>query len=198
MFLFGKTSSGILHTYNDQCIKTNFILLGVPLVPVASYYQLSPEKGIRIPLNAKSILYSYGRIVIPIAGIVMLLAWVLSDTPISPAIPVSGALLLALGIYSWRTAGKPNEQQKKVRDALEQVIGYNMLPEHLPETLRMAIFQELVAKVAEQYGTTPVDELLLRGDVGADDALLLYCAAYYMDKVQPNAVSKTFLEKHQL
>ena len=196
MFLFGKAAVGTLYLHNDQCIKTDFILIGFPIFPVASYYQLSPEKGIRIPLHLKSVLYAYGRNLLPLAGIVMLLAWPLQHTqaPVSPVIPVLGLIILALGIFCWFTARGPKPAEVKVREALEKAVGYNMLPQQLPEELRTAIFEELILKVNKEFGFRPLEEIL----VSEEDNTLLYCAAYYMNNIRPNSITSAFLQKHQL
>ncbi|WP_295117800.1 hypothetical protein [uncultured Chitinophaga sp.] len=196
MFLFGKAAVGTLYLHNNQCIKTDFILIGFPVFPVASYYQLSQEKGIPIPLHLKSVLYAYGRNLLPLVGLVMMLTWPLQNplAPISPIIPILGLLILALSIFCWFTARGPKPDEVKVREALEKAIGYNMLPQQLPEELRTAIFDELILKVNKEFGFRPLEEILVSEEYNT----LLYCAAYYMDKVQPNSVTSEFLQKHQL
>lgn len=135
----GTILMGNIHSYNKQYIATKFFTLGVPLFPVASYFFVTPERGIEMDkVHGKSVLKGYLSFATLVFGLLALLR-VLGS-------PTIGMILLGISVYFFWFFGKPTEAEKKERDLFEKATGMNALPSFLDKgtarTLRNNIVQQ--------------------------------------------------------
>lgn len=180
----GTQFVGEIDNLGTESIQTKFFLLGLPLLPLESYYCLNSGfrsvQGFEIPMNRKSVLIAY-------------LFWWLSVLPM-----VTGGMfffisketqylgLLVLSIVIWfivHSLAKLSQPERRRRTILKNIAGIGAPPEFLPRDL----IRETLLKLEDQWQTKTSNPAQQNWRDAAssihklelDSLLLLFCLASY-------------------
>lgn len=160
----GPTFEGAVDHVGEECVLTRFFSVGVPLVPMKSFFVVSRTqrtvKAIPIALNAKSVVLAYARwgafCLVVLAGAVA--AFGPAERPLhldlAPFFIAACAWLLAtfaLGHLSGRAGAQ--------RLVFREVTGTSARPEWLPPRVAQRILDEVEAK--RRARSTPVWEFVV-------------------------------------
>ncbi|RBL93573.1 hypothetical protein [Chitinophaga flava] len=174
--MIGTIFTGSIHQYKNQGIRTKFFIIGLPLFPVSSYYKISANEGIALPLNGKSIWHGYSRTTFLAMGIVGLLF--ARELPIPLLILAFAAFFN--GLYSWALYTILPKEEEATRYYFSRAFDYNILPELLPQNIQLALFQELLQVYRQQIDSLmDWEQMITQGHINENNKYLLYTAAYY-------------------
>ncbi len=144
----GTVFTGTVDQVGEESIQTKFFMIGVPLIPLESFFVLRDRgngvDGFPIPLNGKSVVLAYLRwgafIAAVIAGVMAMV------TPSYRRGPTDfiglGGLLAAWGLLTF-VAGKPGKASLARRLIFKAATGISATPDLLPAHLASEIHQSL-------------------------------------------------------
>ena len=191
--------TGTIEEFKGQSIKTKFFILGIPLFPISSYYFVGKNKGMETPLIGKSARFGFARTFCLAAGLGLTLTCQINDHWQNKEIKIltiaAACIFMFVAIYSWIKQQSISESDKKSRLILEKAIGYNMLPSKLPKATRLQLRKVIASKMLEKYKEVDVNTIFTRTDYENSEIPLLYSMALYTESINPNPVTKGFLEK---
>jgi hypothetical protein len=183
----GTQFIGKIDKINNESIQTKFIVLGMPLFPIGSFYCLEdPFPGsrlIRIQLNRKSVILAYLRWWISIPSITLIIiGWALEQYTYL----FGGALGIAIFLVTL-LFGRLSSDEKERRKILINVVGLGADPKILPQEMR----QSILAKLEEKWGQTNVISLHENWkSVSSLSSMeihlypLIYCLALYAEEAE--------------
>ena len=177
---------GEIDSLGPESIQTKFFLLGLPLIPLESYYCLEQTsngiKGFPIPLSSKSILLTYLRWWVVALSIVVgiIQAFIIGDR--------SWAILIVLGILiGWLSMklGRLHPDEKRRRMVFRTIVGLGAPPELLPDNVSQNIRIGLEKQWLELQSSSTVQDwqtILSPESIKLERLPLLYCLASYGNK----------------
>jgi hypothetical protein len=181
----GTMFLGRVEALGGESIQTKFFVLGVPLVPLASYYateeRLNGVSGIEIPVHGTSVAAGYLRLLSGVAAALCgIFAW-LRHRSYNPQYGMM--TLAAVSFVVWVLAvfvlGRLSARERVRRQILRAVTGLGAPPELLPAHMRAMVGDRITAAWAEA-GAGADWRKRLRENVASDDELrLLYVLAEY-------------------
>ena len=173
----GTLFTGTVDRVGEQSVQTKFFMIGVPLIPMESYYVLREEvggvNGFSIPLNSKSVLLAYARwgsfIAAVIAGVMAMAtsSYHREAADFLPAIVFASAWLY----FTFFTAS-PSRRERARRSVLRSVTGLAAPPALLPPHIADEVLKKLEAMpagssdLALEFATSLYRSVLL-SDTGA-------------------------------
>lgn len=191
----GVINTGAVQAGNGAAIKTRFLLIGMPICPLGSYYCISEgadgDQGMDIPLHAKSVLLGYARWWLGVAAFLMIVFAVAGGRH-GPGL---GLLFPAVGtLFLWGLTvfklGKLSPDEELRREILASFTGFGIDPKDLHVFDAHKIYKGLCEEWTAQTGlkTWRPSVRTARGS----DACLLYAIATYkvaseFGKNQPDA-----------
>ena len=139
----GTIFAGEVDGIKRESIKTKFFMLGLPLIPLESYYCLEStqqgERGFPISLNTKSVIIAYVRWWFGMGSILgIIMAFIIEDFIL--LLPSIIGLLIALSTI-W--IGRLPPKEKLRRQILINSIGVGAPPDLLPENLVVELGDKL-------------------------------------------------------
>jgi hypothetical protein len=144
----GTVFTGTVDQVGEESIQTKFFMIGVPLIPMESYFVLRDHgngvDGFPIPLNGKSVLLAYlrwGAFIAAVIGGIM--AMVTPSYRREPADFVFAAVALAVWIGATFFAGKPNKGTLARRLIFKAATGISATPDLLPSHVATEIHESL-------------------------------------------------------
>jgi len=148
----GTIFTGTCDRVGEQSVQTKFFMIGVPLVPLESYYvlqeQLNGVNGFAIELSGKSVLLAYARwgsfIGAVIAGIHAMVTTHSWNRTAADFIPL--ALCTAAWAYFTFFTASPGKRERARRSVLKSVTGLAALPSMLPPHIADEVFKKLEAQ----------------------------------------------------
>ena len=144
----GTVFTGTVDQVGDESIQTKFFMIGVPLIPLESFFVLRDRgngvDGFPIPLNGKSVVLAYLRwgsfIGAVIAGVVALV------TPSYRRGPID-VLPVVIAVTAWAlltfVVGKPNKASLARRLIFKAATGISATPDWLPTHVAREIHESL-------------------------------------------------------
>ena len=144
----GTVFTGTVDQVGEESIQTKFFMIGVPLIPMESFFVLRDRgngvDGFPIPLNGKSVLLAYLRwgafIGAVIAGIA---AMVTPSWRRGPADFIGVGVMLVGWVLFTFVAGKPGKASMARRLVFKAATGISATPDLLPSHLASEIHQSL-------------------------------------------------------
>jgi hypothetical protein len=140
--------------HKGQFIGTQFIVLGVPLIPLRSVFFTGEfsDKGIPIGFYWKQVLKIY-MIFICLIGVFVVIGFSHEKYLISSKITAQWliALCIILGLYFAFLFGRMNEEEKELRDLYGQAMDLNALPEYMSRSRARAVQKALISKFEEMF-----------------------------------------------
>src|SRR3990167_4206706 len=144
----GTVFTGTVEQVGEESIQTKFFMIGVPLIPLESFFVLRDRgngvDGFPIPLNGKSVLLAYLRwgafIGAVIAGI---MAMVTPSYRREPTEFIGVAVLSVAWVVLTFFAGKPGKAILARRLIFKAATGISATPDLLPSHLASEIHQSL-------------------------------------------------------
>jgi hypothetical protein len=125
-------------------VKTRFLMIGVPLVPMGSYLVKVNEEGadgeaIPIPLCAKSVAWGYGRIGLIVAGVIVFILGlppnVRAKIPLAPVFCTLG--MVAMWVVAWMSFKWTRATRARAEELAQLAeIPDEVLDEHLAQKRR--------------------------------------------------------------
>lgn len=147
---------------DDESIQTKFLIIGVPLAPISSFYatteQLGGVRGFEIPLHGTSVAAGYLRLGLALAAILTGVFGYLQYRPWRPELTlffISGACV-ALWAASMFLLGRLSTAEKERRRHLRLATGVGAPPEILTTEMKDALHIELERR-ALAAGVNPHD-----------------------------------------
>jgi hypothetical protein len=176
----GTMFFGRVESLAGEAIETKFLVIGVPLLPLGSYYLTNGRQGVEIPLHGKSVLLGYARIGLWIGAFIWgLMAYVTkhySDGPevfIGPAVLGIGAAVLTFAVGGVSKAEQPR------RLLLRTVAGLGAPPAILSQDIRSNIQDRLEKAWAARSTGKAWRDALESGSLKKDDARWCFALASY-------------------
>ncbi len=197
MTLLREMFAGDVDAVGDESIQTKFLGLGLPLLPVQSYYIRGPSTGCNpcgfsVGLHLRSIMSGYLRywLGLPIAAVLLSLN-VIGSQP-----TVCGYSCAATGLWLavlWWVA-RPPARVARQRKILGMVVGLGADPCWVPRDMVPQILENLNKKwelVRGEFSLQKIDDAL------GERALLplVYAIARYENRLHPNVESATLAQK---
>lgn len=144
----GTVFTGTVDQVGEESIQTKFFMIGVPLIPMESYFVLRDHgngvDGFPIPLNGKSVLLAYlrwGAFIAAVIGGIM--ALVTPEYRRGPAdFVLAGGALVAWVVLTF-FAGKPNRAILARRLIFKAATGISATPDLLPAHVASEIHESL-------------------------------------------------------
>lgn len=144
----GTMFMGEVDAVGSQSIQTKFFVLGVPLLPLGSFYFTSPGRGIEIPIHGKSVLAGYLRLVLGLAAVGLVIRlFVMSSWHRDVEDWVVAIASVALAIGSIFFLGRLGSVEKARRTVLLARTGLAADPAVLPTHVRHDIERDLRARL---------------------------------------------------
>ena len=175
---------GDVDNVNGHDIQTKFLVIGLPLVPLQSYFCTADGSGMEIPLSMRSVFFCYLRtafFVVAIYGLLfgaldVFLDMHLIDTMSGPVMLGLGAICAVLGVVSVLYLGTESKSRVLSRVAIGKLTGLYAHPDMLPSDLRSRVADDLQDSwqtMAEAVSVSDWRELAESREVPA----LAYCCA---------------------
>jgi len=180
----GTQFLGNVDSVSTENIQTKFFLLGLPLIPLESYYCLESGfrnvRGFPRAMNRKSILvaYLFWWIAFPlmVVGIVLFFA---NDREIQYLLL---ALLGAIVWFAVNRMARLDSTEKRRRTIFKNIAGISAPPELLPQD----VLQRVLLSLEELWRSKTFDpslsdwrNVVFLEDFELDSHLILYCLASY-------------------
>lgn len=154
----GTMFMGEVDAVGSQSIQTKFFVLGVPLLPLGSFYFTSPGRGMEIPIHGKSVVAGYLRLVLGLAAVGLIIRlFVMSSWNRDASDWIVAFASVALAVASLFVLGNLGREEKARRTVLLARTGLAADPAILPTNIRHDIEREL-------RGRLEAKELPLRPD----------------------------------
>lgn len=144
----GTVFTGTVDQVGEESIQTKFFMIGVPLIPLESFFVLRDRgngvDGFPIPLHGKSVLLAYLRWGAFIAAIIAgVMAMVTPSYRRGPAdFLAAGVAVVAWGLLTF-LAGKPNKASLARRLIFKAATGISATPDLLPAHVASEIHDSL-------------------------------------------------------
>lgn len=144
----GTMFMGEVDSVGSQSIQTKFFVLGVPLVPLGSFYFTSPGRGIEIPIHGKSVIAGYLRLVLGLAAVGLIIRlFVMSSWHRDASDWVVTFACIALAVASLFVLGNLGREEKARRTVLLSRTGLAADPAVLPTHIRSEIERDLRSRM---------------------------------------------------
>lgn len=150
----GTMFLGRVDALDHESIQTKFLIVGVPIAPIASYFatseQASGVTGFEIPLNVKSVLAGYARLGLGLAAFLFGLFGYIEHRPWHGAehyFVLAGACA-ALWLLSMFFLGRLSERERQRRAYLRTATGVGIPPELLGEDMKDALARDLARRAS--------------------------------------------------
>lgn len=196
----GTFYSGTIAEFNGQSIKSKFVIIGIPLFPISSFYFVNKTQGMKLPLVGKSARIGMGRTLCTLIASVLFV--VLAAFHHYPNIGVkiltiAGTVIFTgIALYSWLSGQNMPEEEKNTRLILEKTITYNMLPSLLPKDTRISIMQSTLMKLDNKYSDFFMRPNYSISDFDKRELPFLYTLCLYMSTIKENKYAIRFLENN--
>ncbi len=144
----GTVFTGTVDQVGEESIQTKFFMIGVPLIPMESFFVLRDRgngvDGFPIPLNGKSVLLAYLRWGAFIAAIIGgIFAMVTPSYRRGPAdFVIAGIALVAWAVLTF-LVGKPTKASLARRLIFKAATGISATPDLLPAHVASEIHESL-------------------------------------------------------
>ena len=150
MIRIGTVFSGAVDQHGDESIQTKFFMLGVPLIPLESFYVLREEgngvKGFAIPLHGKSVLLGYARWGTFIGLVISCVTTFTRSSYLRSAGDYVMPTLLAIAwVVTTFVLGRLAPQEKARRSLFKAATGVAAPPEYVPSHVAQGIHESLQA-----------------------------------------------------
>ena len=184
----GTIFAGRIAGMGSESIQTKFFMLGLPILPLESYYAVQDTgrgiSGIPIPMSAKSALLGLARywLLVP-----MVLGIIFGLIEGEAAYLAMGAGAFVGWVALTFVVGRPSARERRQRRVLAMGTGTYARPEWLPVDLTLDTLGELKAKwTALGADRAPDDWMPDHQGVPADlgQQVLLYAIASYAHRTE--------------
>jgi|GEM_PF-4192836 len=150
-FRIGTMFMGEVDSVGPQSVQTKFFVLGVPLVPLGSFFFTAPGRGIEIPINGRSVAAGYSRLVFGLGATLLVLRLFVMSSWHRDASDYAAAFgAAAMFVASLVFLGRLDKAEKRRRTVLLARTGLAADPAILPALLRSGIAADLRARLAEK------------------------------------------------
>lgn len=144
----GTVFTGTVDQVGEESIQTKFFMIGVPLIPMESFFVLRDHgngvDGFPIPLNGKSVVLAYLRWGAFIAAIIGgVVAMVTPSYRRGPADFVLAGIALVAWVVLTFVVGKPSKASMARRLIFKAATGISATPELVPAHLATEIHASL-------------------------------------------------------
>jgi len=187
----GTIMLGSVQEADHEAIKTKFLMVGLPLFPLGSYYVGEDGSAVKVKLNLPSVsvgyMRFYGGVGAALGLILGLITWFKKIDPN----PQMGMLLVILGVISlvmflasMSVMGKADKATLNDRRLLKSLLGLGVHPSMLPFKELRQLFAGLRQCLVEA-GLPDKYEQLCEAEIEPDQASVVYAAALYGHYAEP-------------
>lgn len=142
MILFGTVTIRPTKLYKSQSIGTRFFVLGIPLIPLNSYFFSGSKAILETGIYWKHAIKIYAFDV----GLISLLYTAIGLKSVTASVLV--VLATAIFIFLFDSTSK---EEKKKRDLVQEVIGINVIPKYLDYQATVDIYNKLQEIFTKKY-----------------------------------------------
>jgi hypothetical protein len=193
--ILGLQNLGKMKSHNGQQVVTRFLIIGIPLFPLMSYFMQEDDRGIEIDINGKSVAKAYLSWISLLLG-VLLFAGGRSWFPLpSSVIGILGIFFLGLSIYSFFFFHRSTDKENEIRDMLDKVVGINALPEYLNYVTASSFMRKLVKALKENGDIEDWKESIKQNSYNSEHIPLLFAITTYNKRLTPSAENTKFYER---
>ncbi len=176
--------------YRGQFIGTRFVIIGIPLIPLQSYFFIGEYQSIEISLFGKQVARGYMFFISIIALILSFFNLKNPEFMLGRDVPtaVSGLLFLlclAAFVYFGFLIGKMTDEEKELRELYGLASEINALPQYLGPIAANKIAQSLETRLQAQYN---IDwrTVLQSGTYDSELVPLLFTLVGYKNYLSPD------------
>lgn len=186
--IIGLVFTGRMKTLGDQCIETQFIAIGLPLIPIKSMFVTKSEykqrQGFEIGLNGPSVLKGYLSFLFLIGGLFLLFAGNAIFENI--LFTLLGIVLFGASMYFFFIFGKSTDSENDLRLLFQKAVGINALPQYLDRLTAMSLRNKLIIGMKEVLNDKNLDWLELVESRNYNENLLpsLFAAMGYHSRLE--------------
>lgn len=187
----GTIMLGSVQAADNESIKTKFLMVGLPLLPLGSYYVGDEGYAVKVKLNWASVCAGYMRFYCGLGAVLGLILGLITWFQKIDPNPRMGMLLVVLSIISlvmflisMLVLGKTDQSTLKDRRILKSLLGLGVHPAILPLKELNKLFAGLKQSLVE-VGLPDNFEQLCDIDLEPDHAPVVYAAALYGQYAEP-------------
>jgi len=175
--------------FKDQGIGTRFIIVGIPLIPIQSFYYLDSKRSIDIDLHWQHALKVY---IIMFSAFYLIYKFATRDYYDNISIPVIFVVLLNILVYFFLDTYTPKERQ--IRELLSRAVFINALPKFLGEEVAYNFQKSFVATYQNNFGIS-WKESLKCNSYKEEHIPLLFTIMVYDMYLNDSSIAKNYFEK---
>ena len=185
---------GRVEAQGEQSIQTKFFVLGVPLLPLESFWATSDAvgglNGFPIPLHPLSVGLGYLRIYSWLAAFMACVFGYLEHRSYDPAYGYFGLAALGLGVavFAQFFLGRVSGREGATREVLYRFTGLYAPPEILPSDKRVEIGLALAKRWKQTYPSVDWRQRVDSGKASAGERPLLYALARYQEDPRAESI----------
>lgn len=196
--IIGVKKFGKINLLDGQYIKTIFIIVGIPLIPVNSIFYINEIHQIDIGNNFKSILKTYCSWIFLLFTIVFIIG-----ANFSNVFPLSSLLSILIGIisgvisfYFFFIFGKESpENENELRRLYQKAIGMNALPEYFSAKEAENFQKELIITLKDKFLLKDWKGAIRNNEYTSEQIPLLFAISGFQNRINNSKINEENFNK---
>lgn len=188
---FGKTN-----VLDGQYIKTIFVIVGFPLIPVHSVFHINEQNQIDIGINLKSVIKTYCSWFFLLLTIIFVLGANFSNIfPVSPLISLSIGLCSGIiSFYFFNFFGKTSSETE-LRKLYQLAIGMNALPEYFSSKEAENFQKELLMTLKDKFQLKDWKAAIRNNEYNREQLPLLFVISGFEKRTNNSKLNQDLFNK---
>lgn len=188
---FGKTN-----VLDGQYIKTIFVIVGFPLIPVHSVFYINELNQIDIGINLKSVIKTYCSWFFLLLTIIFVLGANFSNIfPVSPLISLSiGVGSGIISFYFFNFFGKTSSEIE-LRKLYQLAIGMNGLPEYFSSKEAENFQKELLMTLKDKFQLKDWKAAIRNNEYNREQLPLLFVISGFEKRTNNSKLNQDLFNK---
>ncbi len=181
---------------NEQFIGTQFVILGIPLIPIQSFFFVDGfgNRGLEMGMFTNHVIKIYAGVVAFIGSILLAIPDVtdldLALRLLLIVLLVGGAILLMLKF------DRMDDAEKEMRTLIGDIVGINALPEYLEYDALITVRNKFIITLQGMLGTKEYwADIVKAGSFDDKVVPLMFVIAKYENQIKPNIQNRKLMEE---
>ncbi|WP_291117542.1 hypothetical protein [Flavobacterium sp. UBA6135] len=185
---FGKTKE-----LDGQFIKTIFIIIGIPLIPVHSVFYINELNQIDIGINLKSMFKTYFSWLSLLVALIFIFGAFFSNIfPLSSLISILiGVTLAIISFYFFYYFEKnSSENENELRKLYQNAIGMNALPEYFSPKEAENFQKELLMTLKDKFQLKDWKGAIRNNEYNIQQLPLLFVISGFENRINNSKINQ--------
>lgn len=201
--IIGIQGRGRMKTHNDNYVATQFFVLGIPLIPINSYFQSKSGSTVEIGLNWKSVIKEYLSWIFFIPGLIILVANGINSSLLPHSFPdwiitPLGIILICSSIFFFFMFQKSTVEENELRDLIYSAIGINLHPAYFTYNKASYFQRQLKLELKNKFGIKNWRETVKSFDYNSEQLPIIFAISAFDNRLVSKDSSKQIFEKLRL